>query len=394
MNSIKRVNGMKVIKKWNLGLFISLILMILAVGGTIALLYLLPITVFSYPNQDSTYEVYASDFIFFAAQDWLGTDNINDAFFRFKNYGLDVLIPSDLNSIVFVIIYAIAGLLAVVGVFAVICVIIFLCGLLFGVIKGNWKAMKVMTWLVFAFMFIVALIFAALKLCFMYMLTEYGVVYYDMDIWNLVYIVAGLLVFGIIQSIVYSICFKDRIYIKDAKRILEAQKQRQEMMQQQMYPQGFAMPMPMVMNAPNYQMAPTQNQVTPTQTQPIKTNPTVVTQVKYSAGKGLPEQISSIGGHAFSQNANLEVAIIPLGIKEIGPSAFSNCPNLKVVSIPTSVIKIGYNAFFGCKKLARINYGGRKNEWKNITRGSNWLASSGTSVVVCVDGAITVNPYH
>ena len=122
--------------------------------------------------------------------------------------------------------------------------------------------------------------------------------------------------------------------------------------------------------------------------------PTQVTEVKYIPSKGLPAELSSIGGHAFSQNSNLEVAVIPAGIKEIGPSAFSNCPNLKVVSIPTSVTKIGYNAFFGCRKLARINYGGRKMDWKHITRGSNWLASSGTTTVVCVDGAITVNPYH
>ena len=91
---------------------------------------------------------------------------------------------------------------------------------------------------------------------------------------------------------------------------------------------------------------------------------------------------------------NLENAFIPEGIKEIGASAFANCPNLAVVSIPRSVKNIGYNAFYGCKKLARLNYSGTKNEWRKITRGSNWLTASGTTTVICADGAITVNPYH
>ena len=405
MNSINRVNGMKVVKKWNLGLFISCFLMLGACGGLIAAMYFLPLFGADFQTSlngnltNHNYLIYTTDFVYFVLQNFLGTNSISNGFWTFNSSAICTLIPQNLEIIRYILIDFIFGLIAILVLFALISVITFVFGLLFGVIKGGWGAPKVLTWLSFSFTFVLALVFVTLKLLLMFLVNgaPYGssgstIASYNLNIWYLVGYCGVLLVLGIIQSIIYNVCFKDRIYIKDAKRILEAQKQKQEMMSQQMG-YGYAMPMPMMVPAPNYQMNNVPQMIN---NQPVRptSNPTIVTQVKYSPGKGLPEQLSSIGGHAFSQNSNLEIAIIPLGIKEIGPSAFSNCPNLKVVSIPTSVTKIGYNAFFGCKKLARINYGGRKNEWKNIVRGSNWLASSGTSVVVCVDGAITVNPYH
>lgn len=106
----------------------------------------------------------------------------------------------------------------------------------------------------------------------------------------------------------------------------------------------------------------------------------------------LPQDLDSIGGHAFSKNTQLVIANIPTNIQEIGPGAFANCPNLKVVSIPKSVKSIGYNAFFNCTSLRRINYQGSKVEWRNIVRGSNWLLKAGTTLVHCVDGSLIVNP--
>ena len=108
----------------------------------------------------------------------------------------------------------------------------------------------------------------------------------------------------------------------------------------------------------------------------------------------LPNSVTSIGGHEYAKNVTLEIANIPLGIKELGQGAFSNCINLKVVSIPTSVKRIGNNCFFNTGKLRRINYGGTKEDWRHIRRGSNWLEKSGTTTVLCRDGAISVNPKH
>ena len=108
--------------------------------------------------------------------------------------------------------------------------------------------------------------------------------------------------------------------------------------------------------------------------------------------KGLPEDISEIGDHAFSKDKSLTIADIPAGIKVLGPAAFANCHNLRVVCIPLSVEEIAYNCFFNTPKLKTINYAGTKDEWSKIIRGSNWLTNAGTTVVSTLDGKITVDP--
>ena len=107
----------------------------------------------------------------------------------------------------------------------------------------------------------------------------------------------------------------------------------------------------------------------------------------------LPKGLTSIGGHAFARNTNLEIATIEDGVTELGIGAFSNCLRLKVVTLPKSIKKIGANCFFNTPRLQRINYAGSKEEWRYITRGSNWLNKSMTTTVVCNDGAISVDPY-
>lgn len=119
-----------------------------------------------------------------------------------------------------------------------------------------------------------------------------------------------------------------------------------------------------------------------------------VVRVRYEPAIGLPSKISSIGGHAFAQNQNLQIAMIPMGISSLGQGAFANCGQLKIVSIPASVKSIGYNCFFNCSNLKRVNYGGTKEQWRHVKRGSNWLTKAGTCTVVCCDGSIVVNPYH
>ena len=119
-----------------------------------------------------------------------------------------------------------------------------------------------------------------------------------------------------------------------------------------------------------------------------------VKKTTYEQSSTLPPNLTSIGGHAFAENQNLVVANIPLEVKKLGPSAFANCLKLQVVSIPAGVTEIGFNCFFNCVELERINYGGTKEEWKKIRRGSNWLAKAKTTEVVCLDGTIVVNPYH
>lgn len=119
-----------------------------------------------------------------------------------------------------------------------------------------------------------------------------------------------------------------------------------------------------------------------------------VNVIKYEGSSTLPPNLKEIGGHAFAENQSLLVANIPIEISKLGASAFANCLKLKVVSIPNSITEIGSNCFFNCVSLERINYNGTKEEWSRIIRGSNWLSKAKTSEVVCLDGTITVNPYH
>lgn len=108
--------------------------------------------------------------------------------------------------------------------------------------------------------------------------------------------------------------------------------------------------------------------------------------------KNLPHNIKAIGGHAFSQNTLLENASIPEGIDILGPGAFANCVNLRNVYIPSTVKNIGYNCFFNCRRLQKIKYNGTRAQWNKIKRGSNWLTSAGTKFVLCLDGAVAVDP--
>lgn len=163
----------------------------------------------------------------------------------------------------------------------------------------------------------------------------------------------------ILLSVIYVTAFKDRVFIGDLGDLREASGER--------------------VNKEKGQ---------------LKYETKEIVKVRYEPAIGLPSTLSSIGGHAFSQNMNLVVAMIPLGIKTLGQAAFSNCGRLKIVSIPTSVKSIGFNCFFNCANLKRINYAGTKEQWRHIKRGSNWLAKAGTYTVVCIDGAIIVNPYH
>lgn len=401
MNTINRINGMKVVKRWSAGTIFSSIFLLLGIGGLAAVLWYVPLFKFGDSIAGGKYtfhDVYAIDYAKFVLNNFLKDIKPSAAFNYFTdNYIANMLPAQYANIFTQVFNYVVFGVLVIIALLGLFAVIFALVGLLAGVIP--WKVPKGLFWAIFAFHVILSAIvvtmhFVILKLFIGKNLPDYGVINAtSIDIQYSLFCLGGVFIVAIILTIIYAAAFKNRIYIKEALRILEAQKARQEMMAQQMQNNGYPMSMggvaPIVIQTPGMQNKPNESNVA----QP-STNPTVITQVKYAPGKGLPEKLSSIGGHAFSQNENLEIAIIPLGISEIGPSAFSNCPNLKVVSIPLSVTRIGYNAFFGCKRLARINYGGRKSDWKNITRGSNWLASAGTTIVVCVDGSITVNPYH
>ena len=237
------------------------------------------------------------------------------------------------------------AVLYIMSIFSLVLIILFFVNLIKGYLRHS-KAVKVFAVLQFIF----SLLFAAAM----------GVIYFfgkigsgrDLVIWGSLYPAGGAFVLLIIVSIIYTCNFNNSVPEKDL-----------------VY----------------HEQEPVVEHVT-------KVNE--ITRVKYQPSNTIPPNTTSIGGHAFAENQNLTVANIPVEVTKLGNSAFANCLNLKVVSLPVDLKEIGYNCFFNCVELERINYAGTKEQWRRITRGSNWLAKAKTTEVLCLDGAIVVNPYH
>ncbi len=253
--------------------------------------------------------------------------------------------------------------------------------------------------------------------------TEFGY-FFAIGIWPYIYL-GGTLVTMIVLWCIYGCAFKDRVYVGDlpwSKEYIKSElanttalpaepeaptlpngmaNQFPYIIVPNMYgAQGQAQPQPQIimMTAP---VAPAQvpTSAAPYQA-PVPAEPPVVNDVvvgnntQVLAPVGLPNDVTSIGGHDYAQNVHLQEATIPPSVKSLGNGAFSNCVNLRTVVVPSSVKSIGANCFFNCASLNHITYSGTKEEWSNIKRGSNWLYKAGTTIVVCKDGPISVNPYH
>ncbi len=101
--------------------------------------------------------------------------------------------------------------------------------------------------------------------------------------------------------------------------------------------------------------------------------------------------VKVISEYAFSYCDKLTDVILPNGITSIGYYAFNECSVLTSITIPNSVISIGKYAFYLNYELKNINYGGTKDEWKSINKGSGWSDYTGSFFVNCVDGRLTKN---
>lgn len=68
----------------------------------------------------------------------------------------------------------------------------------------------------------------------------------------------------------------------------------------------------------------------------------------------LPDGLTTIGAHAFSECSGLESIRIPDTVSSIGEHAFYGCSQLSSVQIPESVVSIGEKAFCGCSSLRSL----------------------------------------
>ncbi len=245
---------------------------------------------------------------------------------------------------------ALAGCFGLIIIFSFVLFIVFIVHLIKGYLNHS-RIVKVFTFLSFFF----ALAYSSLCLTFYFAFNNsdmFKTGLFTMDFWYPLAISGGYLVLLVVISVLYSVNFKDSI--------------------------------------PESQLEFHDDEPTVEHISKVHE----VTKVKYEGSSTLPNDIKAIGGHAFSENQSLVVANIPDNITKLGAGAFSNCLNLKVVSLPGTLKSIGYNCFFNCVNLERINFNGSKDEWKKVGRGSNWLMKAKTTEVICLDGAIIVNPHH
>lgn len=77
---------------------------------------------------------------------------------------------------------------------------------------------------------------------------------------------------------------------------------------------------------------------------------------------------------------------IPSGITSIAAYSLYGISAITSITIPVSVTSIGDSALRNCSGLTAITYLGTKNQWKSVSKSSNWNTGAGTTTVTCSDG--------
>lgn len=95
----------------------------------------------------------------------------------------------------------------------------------------------------------------------------------------------------------------------------------------------------------------------------------------------LPEDLTTIGEHAFWGFAALAKITIPPKVTTIGKYAFGSCFGIKEIVIPASVESIGEHAFSLCSKLKKITFEPRDKDL-NIASGAFALCTSLSEVII------------
>ena len=87
----------------------------------------------------------------------------------------------------------------------------------------------------------------------------------------------------------------------------------------------------------------------------------------------IPSSVTVIEDYAFYDCYNLSNIVFEEDsqLVSLGFAAFGRCEALTSIVIPKGVTKIGDNAFRECLNLKNVYYTGSREDWKNITIGSN-----------------------
>lgn len=104
-------------------------------------------------------------------------------------------------------------------------------------------------------------------------------------------------------------------------------------------------------------------------------------------------EIDEILIYTFQGCSNLKSVNIPKSVESIGENAFFDCTVLESINIPSGVNSIGNNAFAWCYALKSITFDGTKEDWNDISFGTDcWLQVPEDAVVHCTDGDIPLFP--
>ena len=388
---IKKVYNTKLLYRWSLPLWLTLFFILLVIAPLVVSVFM---QCFAF-SSDNLYEINSMNLVMNLFQ------QPSDSTAAFQN---QIVAPAmAANQVIGMVLdiafkYVIPGFGLTVALFDVILVIFFLVGLFSGRFH-HWKGpFALAVWAtVQAFFYFGLMIGLSIYLGTQFTSMTFSFMY------AIIYL-AVMLVAAIALGIIYSAGFKNKEFIPNQEYLDNYIQQQNHGMSNSI---GYT-PQPIIINnnpapaiQPVEQVKPQIVQQQPQQPvivhapQPEKVVETrVVTKVKKVHETEVDQSLKYISGHAYAKNVHLLSATIPEGVEKIGASAFANCVNMKEATIPTSVKEIGYNAFFNCKSLEKIVYAGRKDQWRKIKRGSNWLSKAGTTIVSCVDGAIQVNPFR
>ena len=93
----------------------------------------------------------------------------------------------------------------------------------------------------------------------------------------------------------------------------------------------------------------------------------------------IPNEVTSINDHAFSDCKGLTNITIPESVTSIDDYAFEDCKSLEEIIIPNSVINMGTGAFLRCTELTTITL---SNNLTSIKRSTFWNCSKLTSIEI------------
>ena len=315
-------------------------LLAIFIAGLFAAFYLLPVFAY-FPNGGGRVDVSGVDFICYSIRVFVkvvynpNLDRFDSSVSSYAGYNpLFTFIATSHNPIEIVL----SGFLILGTVFAIIIMVL---GLQF-LIKGHRKNTIIISALshsaVSFLSFYVSLLFIYLLLC-RKMFIECNILEHVRFYMTPFAIIIVATVFAIILSVIYSKCFKKRVYIKDYK------------------PKA-------------------------------KDDPTKCSELIRKYIENFPKGTTQIGDFSFDNNEEITEALIPEGFTLLGQGAFSNCPNLETVTIPSTIEEIGQDCFKNTPNLKVFNFRGTTHQWKQVYKGTFWIEFSGLKYIQTSDGTV------